>query len=55
MRKPGDFGNLPAGEVFLAPVEGTAKGRLVIKSRGDKKLPSPIITDIKDGKVYRLT
>jgi len=55
LRKPGDFGNLPAGEVFLAPVEGTARGRLVIKSRGDKKLPSPIIADIKDGKVYRLT
>lgn len=55
LRKPGDFGNLPAGEVFLAPVEGTAKGRLVINSRPDLKLPSPIIAEIKDGKVIRLT
>lgn len=26
----GDFGNLPAGEAFIAPVEGTAEGMLVI-------------------------
>lgn len=28
--KPGDFGNLPAGEAYVAPVEGTANGRLVV-------------------------
>jgi leucyl aminopeptidase (aminopeptidase T) len=27
---PGGFTNLPAGEVYLAPVEGTARGRLVV-------------------------
>jgi len=27
--KPGDFGNLPAGEVYCAPVEGSANGKLV--------------------------
>ncbi len=27
---PGDFGNLPAGEVFLAPVEGSGNGVLVV-------------------------
>lgn len=26
----GDFGNLPAGEAYTAPVEGTAEGRLVV-------------------------
>jgi leucyl aminopeptidase (aminopeptidase T) len=30
LRKPGDFGNLPAGEVFIAPVEGTGEGLAVI-------------------------
>ncbi|MCJ7720470.1 MAG: aminopeptidase [Candidatus Hadarchaeum sp.] len=27
---PGDFGNLPAGEAFIAPVEGTAEGRVIV-------------------------
>jgi leucyl aminopeptidase (aminopeptidase T) len=27
---PGDFGNLPAGEAFIAPVEGTAEGRAIV-------------------------
>jgi len=32
--RPGDFGNLPAGEVCLAPVEGTTEGILVIDRMG---------------------
>jgi leucyl aminopeptidase (aminopeptidase T) len=27
---PGDFGNLPAGEAFIAPVEDTSEGRAVV-------------------------
>ena len=27
---PGDFGNLPAGEAFIAPVEGTGNGRVIV-------------------------
>jgi leucyl aminopeptidase (aminopeptidase T) len=30
LSKPGAFGNLPCGEGFIAPVEGTGEGRLVI-------------------------
>jgi leucyl aminopeptidase (aminopeptidase T) len=30
LAKAGDFGNLPAGEAYVAPVEGTADGTLVI-------------------------
>ncbi|MEM2874757.1 MAG: aminopeptidase [Candidatus Hadarchaeales archaeon] len=37
-RKPGDFGNLPAGEVAFAPLEGTGEGRAVIDGpMGDGK------------------
>jgi len=32
---PGDWGNLPAGEACLAPVEGTTQGILVIDSMGN--------------------
>ncbi len=28
--KPGDWGNLPAGEVYVAPIEGSAEGRIII-------------------------
>lgn len=31
--KPGDFGNLPAGEAFIAPIEGKAEGRVIIDGR----------------------
>lgn len=27
---PGDFGNLPAGEAFIAPVEGTGNGQVIV-------------------------
>ncbi len=30
LRHPGAFGNLPCGEGFIAPVEGTSEGRLVV-------------------------
>lgn len=33
--KRGDFGNLPAGEVFVAPVEGTSNGIVVADKMGE--------------------
>lgn len=51
LTKPGSFGNLPAGEVFLAPVEGTAKGRLVLEWAPTRQLQSPITLIIEEGVV----
>jgi hypothetical protein len=51
--KEGDFGNLPAGEVWCAPVENGANGVLVIDgSIGDLgNVPSPLRLTLKDGKL----
>ncbi|MBI4825623.1 MAG: aminopeptidase [Nitrospirae bacterium] len=50
----GKFSNLPAGEVFLAPLEGTANGRLVLDWAPTRKLKSPVTLHIKKGNVERV-
>ena len=47
----GSFGNLPAGEVFLAPVEGTTEGILVLEWGPQAKFKNPITVTIESGKV----
>ncbi|MGB9667609.1 MAG: aminopeptidase [Thermosulfidibacteraceae bacterium] len=49
LRNPGSYGNLPAGEAFIAPVEGTTNGVLVIEYAGEKRLSEPLKLFIKDG------
>ncbi|MDP8234395.1 MAG: aminopeptidase [Candidatus Saelkia tenebricola] len=51
----GRFGNLPAGEVCVAPLEGTAKGVIVIDaSIADMgKLNKPLTVEIKNGLVVK--
>jgi leucyl aminopeptidase (aminopeptidase T) len=46
--KAGEWGNLPAGEVCLAPVEGTTNGVLVINSMGST-VTQPLKITVKDG------
>ena len=48
--EPGKFGNLPAGEVFFAPLEGTMNGTLVIDSLG-KIITEPSKVIMKDGRL----
>ena len=47
----GDFGNLPAGEAYVAPLEGTASGRLVLEWGPTRKLDSPITLTVGEGMV----
>lgn len=47
--RPGSFGNLPAGEVFLAPLEETANGKLVLEWAPTRPLESPITLLVKNG------
>ena len=52
--RPGAFSNLPAGEVFLAPLEGKTEGRLVLEWAPTRKLASPVILTIRKGVVTRV-
>lgn len=47
----GSFGNLPAGEAFFAPVEGTAEGRLVLEWAPMRELASPVTLTVSKGLV----
>lgn len=51
LTRPGSFGNLPAGEAFLAPVEGTAEGTLVLEWAPTGKLREPVTLEIRKGRV----
>jgi leucyl aminopeptidase (aminopeptidase T) len=48
---PGSFGNLPAGEVYLAPLEGTAEGVMRIHYAPTRKLTAPLTLTITGGEV----
>jgi leucyl aminopeptidase (aminopeptidase T) len=51
---PGSFGNLPAGEVFLAPVEGMTDGVFVLEWAPTHKLKSGVTLIIKEGRVEEI-
>lgn len=51
LTKKGSFGNLPAGEVFVAPVEGTANGRLELQWAPTRELSSPVTLIVSHGRV----
>jgi len=52
--RKGAFTTLPAGELFIAPVEGTAEGRLVADLFFDEALLEPATATIREGHVVRL-
>ena len=49
LTSPGSFGNLPAGEVYLAPVEGTSSGRLILEWAPTRELKPPVTLLVRDG------
>lgn len=51
---PGSFGNLPAGEVYLAPLEGTSEGVMVLDYAPTRKLASPVTLVVKGGNVVEV-
>ncbi|MBI5755707.1 MAG: aminopeptidase [Nitrospirae bacterium] len=51
LTEKGCFGNLPAGEVYIAPVEGTSEGIMVLSWSTTRKLTPPVTITVKGGKV----
>lgn len=56
LRKPGDFGNLPAGEVFAPPEYESTNGKLIIDGSmsGIGKLRNPIRIEVKNGYAIKI-
>ncbi|KLV27524.1 aminopeptidase [Niallia circulans] len=50
---PGESGNLPSGEAYIAPVEGTAAGTIVVDGSvaGIGKLSTPLKLKIEEGRL----
>ncbi|MFM1651659.1 aminopeptidase [Brevibacillus sp. B_LB10_24] len=50
---PGESGNLPSGEAYLAPVEGTAFGEIVVDGSiaGIGKVSEPLIVTVEKGRI----
>jgi leucyl aminopeptidase (aminopeptidase T) len=55
-REPGQWGNLPCGEAFVAPVEGSARGEYVVDAShaGVGRLAEPIRISVEDGRAVRI-
>jgi leucyl aminopeptidase (aminopeptidase T) len=52
---PGESGNLPSGEGYIAPVEGTASGQLLVDGSiaGIGKLDTPMLLTVEQGRLVR--
>lgn len=49
--RPGESGNLPSGEAYVAPVEGTAEGELYVDGSiaGMGKVGGPLVVGVRSG------
>ncbi len=54
LTRAGSFGNLPAGEAYLAPMEGSANGRLVLEWAPTRELRFPVVLTVKDGEAVEV-
>jgi leucyl aminopeptidase (aminopeptidase T) len=54
-RERGQGGNLPSGEAYIAPVEGTAEGELVVDGSmaGLGRLSAPLLVHVAAGRLVR--
>ncbi|WP_028549010.1 aminopeptidase [Paenibacillus sp. UNC451MF] len=52
---PGESGNLPSGEAYIAPVEGSGSGQIQIDGSiaGIGKLSSPVLLTVEQGRIVQ--
>jgi leucyl aminopeptidase (aminopeptidase T) len=50
-REKGSFGNLPAGEAYIAPLEGTGNGQIVVEEGWFRGLEEKLVLRFEDGLV----
>jgi leucyl aminopeptidase (aminopeptidase T) len=52
---PGESGNLPSGEAYIAPVEGTANGQILVDGSfaGIGRLETPVLLTIEEGRIVQ--
>lgn len=55
LRLPGSFGNLPAGEAYLAPLEGETEGVMVVEYAPTRRLDEPLTLTVRAGEVVAVT
>lgn len=50
---PGESGNLPSGEAYIAPLEGTAEGQILVDGSiaGIGKIDSPLLLTVQKGRI----
>jgi leucyl aminopeptidase (aminopeptidase T) len=51
---PGSFGNLPAGEAFCAPIEGSAEGKLIVNKGWYPNLNEDMEIKVEKGLVQKI-
>lgn len=56
LTKPGSFSNLPAGEIYIAPLEGRSSGVVIFDASfsGLGMLPQPITIEIEKGRAAKI-
>ena len=54
-RRKGETTTLPAGEIFVAPVEGSADGRLVVDATFHAPLLDPVSVVVKEGHASKVS
>jgi len=52
--RPGEWGNLPAGEVYIAPLEGTGEGTVVVPKGWFRGLKEDLVMRFKEGLVVEV-